>query len=485
MSRFEAALRTQRGEPRWWDTVVSAISGPDGRPEKLLALSRDVSERRTSEQALRESETRYRTLFEAIEAGFCVVEVIFSSDGRPVDHLIVEANPAFEHQTGLSNVVGRRASELAPGTEQNWNDLYGRVALSGKPERIEGANAALGRWFDVHVSRAAAPRQHRVAVLFNDITLRKAAEKELRESETRRGAALSIAKLGTFEWDCVTGRVTLDERGRQIFGLWGDEGVTAAQIFDRMHPDDVSRVRDEARDATAAGRHIEIAYRIVLPDGETRTVSSHGEPIGGDDDGEQMRMVGVFRDVTEQARAQAALEESEARLRELNETLEAQVELRTAELRLARDIIEANASPICAFDTEYRLIAFNRAHSDEFFCIFATGSPWARCFLTCSRRIRHPPCAASWRAPWRAKATPWSRSSAIPTWRNRTGRSATRRCVTHRGASSVRSTSRATLRRACVRRMSFPRPRMRCARARRWRRWASSPAAWRTTSTIC
>jgi PAS domain S-box-containing protein len=371
MSRFEAALRTQRGEPRWWDTVVSAISGPDGRPEKLLALSRDVSERRTSEQALRESETRYRTLFEAIEAGFCVVEVIFSSDGRPVDHLIVEANPAFEHQTGLSNVVGRRASELAPGTEQNWNDLYGRVALSGKPERIEGANAALGRWFDVHVSRAAAPRQHRVAVLFNDITLRKAAEKELRESETRRGAALSIAKLGTFEWDCVTGRVTLDERGRQIFGLWGDEGVTAAQIFDRMHPDDVSRVRDEARDATAAGRHIEIAYRIVLPDGETRTVSSHGEPIGGDDDGEQMRMVGVFRDVTEQARAQAALEESEARLRELNETLEAQVELRTAELRLARDIIEANASPICAFDTEYRLIAFNRAHSDEFFCIFA------------------------------------------------------------------------------------------------------------------
>ncbi len=79
---------------------------------------------------------------------------------------------------------------------------------------------------------------------------------------------------------------------------------------------------------------------------------------------------GIQIDTTEQKRAEEALRTSEEQLRQLNETLGAQVAERTAELQLARDIIEANTSPICAFDTEYRLIAFNRAHSDEFFRIF-------------------------------------------------------------------------------------------------------------------
>ncbi|WP_434083115.1 PAS domain-containing protein, partial [Escherichia coli] len=80
---------------------------------------------------MRESEARYRALFENIDAGFCICEVKFNEDGRAVDHRVLEANPAFERYTGLVNAVGRYATEVAPGIEQHWHDAYGKVARTG------------------------------------------------------------------------------------------------------------------------------------------------------------------------------------------------------------------------------------------------------------------------------------------------------------------------------------------------------------------
>jgi len=131
-------------------------------------------------------ELRYRALFNAIDEGFCIIEVMFDDQRRCVDFRYLEANPALERLTGLTAVEGRTARELAPGLEQYWFDVYGQVALTGEGTRFVMPSSALaGRWFDVFAFRVDAPDQGHVAVLFSDITRRKQAEMELRQNQHR------------------------------------------------------------------------------------------------------------------------------------------------------------------------------------------------------------------------------------------------------------------------------------------------------------
>ena len=153
-------------------------------------------EARARIEEVREGEARYRTLFEAIDAGFCIIELLFAADGTPIDYRFLEVNPAFARQSGLTDAVGRRMRELVPEHEQYWFDVYGRVAITGEPTRLENGSAALGRWWDVHAFRVGEPMQRRVAVLFNDISARRQAELALRElNETlERRVAAAIAE---------------------------------------------------------------------------------------------------------------------------------------------------------------------------------------------------------------------------------------------------------------------------------------------------
>jgi PAS domain S-box-containing protein len=223
--RLVAMMAVHQDRPRDWSEHEV------GLVEAVVERCWAHVQRIAAEARLRESEERYRTLFEAVDVGFTIAEMKFDATGKPVDYRLVEMNPAFERQTGMSGLVGKWVRDAVPGLEEHWFETYGRVAATGEPVRFENHAEPMRRWFDVHAFRTGAPDANLVAILFNDITRRK---------------------------------------------------------------------------------------------------------------------------------------ESEQALRELNETLEAQVAERTAQLRFSRDIIEATTSPICAFDAEYRLLAFNKAHNDEF-----------------------------------------------------------------------------------------------------------------------
>jgi PAS domain S-box-containing protein len=116
-------------------------------------------------EAMLESETRYRTLFESMIEGFCVVEVLFEEE-RPIDYRFLEVNPAFESHTGMQNARGRRMREFVPAHEERWFEIYGRVAKTGEPARFENVARGLGRIFEVRAFRVGAPELHHVAVLF-------------------------------------------------------------------------------------------------------------------------------------------------------------------------------------------------------------------------------------------------------------------------------------------------------------------------------
>ncbi len=163
------------GEYRWMRARAQPRRDASGGIVAWYGVVEDIHDRRLAEEALQASEARYRTLFETVEVGFCILKMQFDAEGRAVDYLIEQANPAFAQQTG-ADVAGRWVSSFAPDLERHWFDRYGRVALTGEPAHFENYAAVFGRWFDVRAHRVGDPRDHRVAVFFGDITARRNAE---------------------------------------------------------------------------------------------------------------------------------------------------------------------------------------------------------------------------------------------------------------------------------------------------------------------
>jgi PAS domain S-box-containing protein len=176
--RLEHRVRHKDGTWRWVEGTFSSLFD-DPEVGGLLATVRDVTERKRAEEALRASEEKYHTLFESIDEGYCIVEVIFDESGEPTDYRFLEVNPAFERHTGLRDAAGRRMRELEPRHEGHWFETYGRIARTGEPERFQNAAEYLeGRFFDVYAFRIGSPEERKVAILFTDITRRREGEEE-------------------------------------------------------------------------------------------------------------------------------------------------------------------------------------------------------------------------------------------------------------------------------------------------------------------
>jgi two-component system CheB/CheR fusion protein len=119
--------------------------------------------------------------------GLAFHEIVVDGAGRPIDYVFLDANPAFERQTGLRReaIVGRRVTEVLPGIERDpadWLGRYGRVALTGEAVHFEQFSVALQRWFSV---AAFSPAKGYFAVAFTDVTEHRRLEEALRVSERR------------------------------------------------------------------------------------------------------------------------------------------------------------------------------------------------------------------------------------------------------------------------------------------------------------
>jgi PAS domain S-box-containing protein len=183
----------------------------DGTALVLLAF-RDITARKHAERARRESETRFRTLFDSMDEGYCVVEMIFDPENKPIDYRFLEVNPAFERQTGIAAARGRLMREIAPEHEQHWFDIYGRIALTGETLRFERPAAALRRYFEVCAFRVGAPELRQVGIVFNDITQRKNFDRQrelaLAQEEALRKDAETATRVLAHTQDALHKRVT-------------------------------------------------------------------------------------------------------------------------------------------------------------------------------------------------------------------------------------------------------------------------------------
>jgi PAS domain S-box-containing protein len=175
-------------------------------PTTLISLVRSALrgrrrqyEARARLGALRESERRYRTLFETIDEGFCVIEFFDGPHGPLSDYVHVEANPAYERHAGIADVVGQEVRQMVGDEAQGWIDLYRGVLVTGQPIRFERELVATGRYLELAAFRVEPAERRQVAVLFQDITARRRAEARLRELnetlESRVAEALAGRKV--------------------------------------------------------------------------------------------------------------------------------------------------------------------------------------------------------------------------------------------------------------------------------------------------
>jgi two-component system cell cycle sensor histidine kinase/response regulator CckA len=145
--------------------------------------SRDITERERIQEALRESEERYRMLFDTMLEGFSYGQMIYDDKGLPVDWIYLAVNKAFYELTGLSDVVGKKATEIIPGFREVFPELLevcDRVGVTGQPERFTINDAALTPWLDVSLS---SPAKGYVESVFTDISERMRTEEALRRTQ--------------------------------------------------------------------------------------------------------------------------------------------------------------------------------------------------------------------------------------------------------------------------------------------------------------
>jgi len=295
------------GTPFRNELYISPVFDPNGQLRYFFASQLDVTRFRTAEGVLAESEARYRALFDAVDSGFCIVEMRFDATGRAVDYRFIEVNPAFATQTGLHAAAGRWASELVPGLERSWFDIYGEVARTGRPMRFESSSVALGRWFDVHALRVGEPEQHRVAILFNDITDRRRLENHLEAAAQEHADERDMVWQASRDLFVVCG---LDGIFRKANAAWTEMlGWTAQEIvgsrFDALvHPDDLAEA-GMAFERVSGGMHVnDIDVRIRMKDGAYRWISWNAIP-------RHDHFYAAGRDVTERRALEEQLRQSQ------------------------------------------------------------------------------------------------------------------------------------------------------------------------------
>ena len=280
--------------------------------------------------ARQESEARYRSLFEGMNEGFALHELILDEAGQPADYRFLEINPAFERATGLNRqqVVGRLLSEILPSEDTRWIDVYAPVALTGQPVHFEEYSASLKKHYEIYAYRPA-PMQF--AVIFTDITERKLQDAQRQEMLARLSVAVALAESNQAQMEAIlashpdvlliydTGMVV--RRTNPIFqSVYGYDptGLHASQIVQRTNCrrlDGQPLVLEEQPTPRALrGERVSgMRFLVTRADGANGVVQTSSAPMLM---GERITgSVTVWHDITEQARAEEWLHQSQERLR--------------------------------------------------------------------------------------------------------------------------------------------------------------------------
>ena len=333
ITNFRAERRYLRkdGEPVWVLTSVSLLTGGRSHPTYFSVQAVNIEPQKRAEAALAESERRWLFALESAGQGVWEADIV---------HNTVYYSPMWKRIRGyepdevinsdvnewLSRVHPDDRARIAETTRRQNSGEIKRNAFEYRERHKDGHY--------IWISSRGAPdawapdgTPTRLIGTDTDITQRKLAEQRERALAHRLELALSVSKIGVFEGNLKTGELTWDNRVRQIFGKPGEPKMLSAGDWERaLHPDDAPRALAALATAVAQKGTFSQRFRILRPDGELRTIASHGTYF---EDGDGIpKFIGACSDITEEV----ALSEG---LRTANVLAEARnVELEAAKARI-------------------------------------------------------------------------------------------------------------------------------------------------------
>ena len=298
----------QPGVERMWKENWFPLRNQQQDVIGINIVAEEITKRKQTEAALQKSQTRYRQLFEALDDGFCVCELLIDGEGQPYDYRFLEVNPAFEDHSGLKDATGKTMYELVPNMESYWVESYRRVALMGERVRFEQGSEVMGRWFDVYAFPFGPLGSRQFAIQFKDISARKQAEEALRESEARFRSFADHAPALLWVTDPAGQCTYLSQAWYDYTGQTEETGLGLGWL-EAVHPDNREASADIFLKANEQQIAFQFEYRLRQRSGDYRWAIDAGTPRH-DEKGEYLGYVGSVTDIHDRKLAEEALKQS-------------------------------------------------------------------------------------------------------------------------------------------------------------------------------
>jgi PAS domain S-box-containing protein len=334
LDHFETRQRRKNGQVVDIGVVAKYMGDEDGR---IFAFAHNITRRKRNEEAIKQSEVRYRELADSVTDPFFAMD----SNLR-----YTYWNKASEALTGIKAkaAIGKHIFDVFSNDKATRRavKVYKKVIRTKKPQLFVNEYPIGNRtvFFEIH----AYPTKDGISVFSRDITERKKAEASLHESQLDLNRAQAVAKTGSWRLDLQRNELRWSDETYRMFGIPKGTPLTYEKFLDTIHVDDRDYV-DEKWNTALRGEPYDIEHRIVV-DGEVKWVREKAE-LEFDEHGVLQGGFGTVQDITERKKAEEALKESEEKER-----------ARAEELKTILDAVPA--AVWIANDPESREIAGNR-----------------------------------------------------------------------------------------------------------------------------